>query len=70
MAKNFQTFEEFYPFHLSLHTKPLTKLFHFIGTNLLYLCGITAIVTQDIRLIPLGIVLAVLFAEMAHFFIE
>ena len=32
IVPKFKTFEEFYPFYLTQHSKPKTKLFHFIGT--------------------------------------
>ena len=70
MVKDFKTFDEFYPFYLGEHKKPLTKLFHFIGTNLMYVIMLTAISTQDIRLVPLGIFVAYFFAWVSHFFIE
>ena len=34
VAPRFKSFEEFYPFYLSQHSNPLTKLFHFIGTGI------------------------------------
>ena len=34
VAPHFKSFEEFYPFYLTQHSKPLTKLLHFIGTGL------------------------------------
>ena len=30
---NFKSFQEFYPYYLSEHSIPTTKLFHFIGTS-------------------------------------
>ena len=32
-VKNYKSFKEFYPYYLSQHKKPLTKLFHFFGTS-------------------------------------
>ena len=68
-AKEFKSFEEFYPFYLGEHSKPLTKLLHFIGTNLMYAVALCAILTQDVRLFPLGIFIAYFFAWISHFFI-
>lgn len=31
-----KTFREFYPFYLSEHSKPMTRIFHFIGTFLIF----------------------------------
>lgn len=31
-----KTFKEFYQFYLSEHSKPMTRIFHFIGTFLIF----------------------------------
>ena len=31
-----KTFREFYPFYLNEHSKPMTRIFHFIGTFLIF----------------------------------
>jgi len=69
MEKQYQSFKEFYPFYLGEHSKPTTKLLHFLGT----LCVLGTIVFA-IEKTPLYLLLAPLFgygfAWISHFFIE
>ena len=69
--KAFTTFEEFYPFYLCEHTKPATKLFHFVGTTL-YLADMGAFVMSGLN--PTYLLTAAVkaygLAWTSHFFIE
>jgi len=69
--KPFTTFEEFYPFYLCEHTKPATKLFHFVGTAL-YLVDLGTFMTGGLK--PVYLLTAAFkaygLAWTSHFFIE
>jgi len=38
--KPYATFEEFYPFYLSQHENPTSRLLHFMGTTIIFISGI------------------------------
>lgn len=62
--------KEFYPFYLSEHQHPVSRRLHFIGTGLIALWIILAIVTHEpwwLVLIPIG---GYGFAWVGHFFFE
>ena len=77
--KTVTSYQQFYPFYLSQHTKPLTKLFHFIGTSIgfVILSKFFSEIYQDksmdnanyklLALIPLC---GYFMAWVSHFFIE
>ncbi len=68
--EKYKSFEEFWPFYLNEHSKPATRLFHFIGSTL----GILFLVSAIIQLNPLfilhGLLVGYFFAWVSHFFIE
>ena len=66
----FKTFEEFWPFYLQEHSKPATRLMHFIGTTLALLLLIGSVVLLKPVLILAGLFVGYLFAWLSHFFIE
>ncbi|SFA45900.1 Protein of unknown function [Parageobacillus thermantarcticus] len=43
----FRSYEEFWPFYLSQHSKPATRRWHFIGTSFVFLFIIVAMVTWN-----------------------
>ena len=77
--KPFTTFDEFYPFYLCEHTKPATKLFHFVGTAL-YLADLATFLSggmnqaspQEFKPVYLLTAAAKAYglAWTSHFFIE
>lgn len=70
MEKQFKTFKEFYPFYLSEHQHPVSRILHFIGTSLVFVILISAILMQawlGLLLIP---VVGYGFAWVGHFFFE
>lgn len=70
MADRIQTYAEFWPYYLREHSKPLTRAFHFVGTNLSVLVLLAAIVRLDWRLFIGALVCGYGPAWVSHFFIE
>ena len=68
--KDFNTFLDFYPFYLKEHTKPLTKLFHFVGSWFSLGCLVMFFQTMDWRWFLAGLTAGYGFAWFSHFFIE
>jgi len=66
----FHSISDFYLFYLSEHRKPSTRFMHFIGTALVILCLLYAIVMQRWMLLLLIPVLGYGFAWISHAFIE
>ena len=64
------TYHEFWPFYVSQHRQPGTRLLHFVGTSAFILCVIAGIATQTWWLLPLGPVIAYGIAWLAHLFVE
>ena len=68
--KDFNTFTDFYPFYLNEHTKPLTKLFHFVGSWCALGCMVMLIQTTDWRWFFASLIAGYGFAWFSHYFIE
>lgn len=65
-----QSFEEFWPFYLREHSKPLTRTLHFIGSTIGLLVVLGAIATRQLYYAPLGLIPGYGFAWFSHFVIE
>jgi hypothetical protein len=68
--KKYKSFWSFYPYYLTEHRKPATRLLHFIGTALIFVCLILGIITGKwlwFVIIPLC---GYGFAWVGHFFVE
>jgi hypothetical protein len=70
MEKRFQSFGEFYPFYLTEHQNPTSRLLHFIGTSLFFMFLITAFVTGNFNLLWFCPLMGYGFAWVGHFFYE
>src|SRR5262245_9760762 len=70
MRKRFSTFQEFWPFYVSEHSKAGTRALHFLGTTLLLIFVVLAIMTRSGFYLAAGIVAAYGFAWTGHFLIE
>ena len=71
----FKTFEDFYPFYLTQHSLPHTKLLHFIGTSIGWVFAFKfylSLLQCDVRLFFLFMTFAsgYFWAWLSHFFIE
>ena len=68
--EKYKTFKDFYPYYIEEHSKPKTKLLHFIGTSISLFFLVQLVRTFD----PIYFICALLsgygFAWIAHFFIE
>jgi hypothetical protein len=70
MAATIRTYREFWPFYLEEHSKPSTRMIHFIGTALVFAVIIAALATRIWWLLLLMPVAGYGFAWYAHFFVE
>ena len=70
MSDRIQTFAEFWPFYLGEHRKPLTRAFHFVGTNAALALALAALWKHDARLLLAALLVAYGLAWVSHFFIE
>ena len=67
----FNSFDEFYPFYLTEHTKPTTKFLHFVGTTLGLLVWATKFLpTFELKWIFVGMFCGYFCAWVSHFFVE
>jgi hypothetical protein len=67
---DFKSYEEFWPFYLSQHSKPSTRAWHFVGTSFVFVFIILTVVTLNFWFLLLAPVVAYAFAWISHFFIE
>ncbi len=69
MANEFRSFKEFWPYYLCEHSKPLTRILHFLGTFSIIPMVIIAFIINPylVLLIP---IFAYGFAWFGHFFVE
>lgn len=68
--KQYQTFNEFYPFYLSQHSKPTTRALHYVGSILVVITLVISLISKDYGLLFLLPLLGYGFAWVGHFFIE
>ena len=66
----FNSFKEFYPFYLSEHSKPLTKLLHAIGSTLVIGLIIFTLFSYKWKTLFFAPFAGYGFAWISHFFIE
>ena len=70
MADRIESFEEFWPFYVSEHSKPITRWFHFAGTTMALGCVGAAVLTGNPLLLPAALVAGYGPAWISHFFLE
>ena len=68
--QEFGTFEDFYPYYVSQHSKPATRWVHFAGTHLGAAVGITGVLRRKPALLAAVPVISYGFAWFSHFTIE
>jgi hypothetical protein len=64
------SFDEFWPFYLNEHKKPVTRTLHLAGTSLSLLIAISAIALRRPLLLVPALVCGYAFAWVGHFFVE
>ena len=65
-----KTYEEFWPYYLNEHSQKGTRVLHYIGTSIAFICLIALLFTFDIRWFWAALFIGYLFAWVGHFFIE
>lgn len=69
-SERFLSLKEFYPYYLSEHQHPISRMLHFTGTGLIALWAVLTIVQRKpwwLVMVPLG---GYGFAWVGHFFFE
>ncbi|WOO41709.1 DUF962 domain-containing protein [Rubellicoccus peritrichatus] len=69
MSQKYQSFEEFWPYYVREHSKPATRIAHFVGTALIFPVIIIAILI-NLWLLFLVPVIGYGFAWISHLLIE
>jgi hypothetical protein len=70
METRMQTFQEFWPFYVREHARPLTRGLHYVGTTGVILTVATAVLVGPLKLLALAPVFGYGFAWAAHFLVE
>ena len=70
MSERKATYQEFWSFYLQEHAKAETRIFHYIGTGLVLLIAIAAVVMQAWLLLLAMPVAGYFFAWISHAFVE
>ena len=69
-TQRYTTFRDFYPFYLTEHVNPISRRLHVIGTTLVILSLVVAIVARDWRFALATPIIGYGFAWVGHFFFE
>jgi hypothetical protein len=70
MAKQYDTFDEFWPFYVLEHAQAGTRILHFIGTSLLLTCLFAIFFVGSFWFLFLGVLFAYGCAWAGHFLVE
>jgi hypothetical protein len=70
MERKFNSIGDFYPYYLSEHQNPTSRILHFIGTGLVILIILAAVVLQKYLWILTIPFVGYGFAWVGHFFFE
>ena len=70
MAKEIETYREFWPYYLREHRQRNTRVLHYIGTTLAISSLVGLVITGDLWFLPVAIVSGYLFAWLGHFAVE
>ncbi len=67
---DFDTFSQFWPYYLSEHAQPTTRLLHIIGTGISLVLVVLLLWTGDLRFLAGAVVAGYGLAWYSHLFIE
>lgn len=70
MTINPTNYAEFWDFYVSEHSKPLTRLLHFLGTSIGLILLILFVARGQWYLFPVFFIVGYAFAWFAHFVVE
>ena len=70
MTRAYTTFGEFWPFYLREHSRGATRALHYVGTSLVVMLALAALVTRTWWLLLALPVAGYFFAWVAHFGVE
>ena len=70
MPKRYARFSEFWPFYLAEHAKPQTRALHYLGTSLVVVLALAALITGRYALLAAMPFAGYFFAWVAHFGVE
>ncbi len=66
----YKTLEEFWPFYVNEHRKPLTRWLHFVGTTTIFFWLLMAIIRRDPKFLALSVISPYAYAWLSHFLVE
>lgn len=69
-AKRYSGLKEFYPFYLTEHQNPVSRMLHFTGTSLFLIIVVYSIATAKYQLLWLAPIAGYGFAWIGHYFYE
>lgn len=70
MAREYRTFEEFWPYYLREHSKVRTRALHYVGTTLVIFLAVLMVATGRWALLIALPLAGYFFAWVGHFAIE
>lgn len=68
--QRYKNMQEFWPFYVREHTRPVTRWLHFIGTSTIFAWALAAIIRRNPKLLIMAIVSPYAYAWAGHFFVE
>ncbi|WP_151973668.1 DUF962 domain-containing protein [Erythrobacter sp. EC-HK427] len=69
-TNRFTTFEQFWPFYLQEHARPLTRALHYVGTSLVFIIAAFALASGNLWWLFAMPLAGYFFAWLAHFTVE
>lgn len=69
MSARLRTYEEFWPFYVSQHMNPTCRTLHFVGTSLVYMVLVLAVLRSPLWLLAAPLI-GYGFAWVGHFVFE